>query len=153
MVAEERMTDWAGVARKMVMRIESIESRLGAAMRYAEARRDTLADAAGLLQEDTDAADTLAADFFAALDDVLAAADDGESETLIRRLPDQSSVDAAAAAKLATVVFSGAPVLPAAIHASRDLIAGVCVFRMEVAGLLQKARNHLGIAIDNNTKA
>lgn len=137
MVAEETMVDWSGVARKMVMRIESIESRLGAATRYAEATLDTLDYAAGLLQEDTDAADTLAADFFAVLDlDAPAAADhedEGESEALIRRLPDQASVDAAAA-RLAAVVFSGAPVLPDNILISRDLIAGVCVFRHDVAG-------------------
>uniref|UniRef100_A0A0E0D265 Uncharacterized protein n=1 Tax=Oryza meridionalis TaxID=40149 RepID=A0A0E0D265_9ORYZ len=153
MVAEETMVDWPGVARKMVMRIESIESRLGAATRYAEATRDTLDYAAGLLQEDTDAADTLAADFFAVLDlDAPAAADhedEGESEALIRRLPDQASVDAAAA-RLAAVVFSGAPVLPDNILISRDLIAGVCVFRHDVAGLLQNARLHLGVAIDRS---
>uniref|UniRef100_A0A0D9Z907 Uncharacterized protein n=1 Tax=Oryza glumipatula TaxID=40148 RepID=A0A0D9Z907_9ORYZ len=147
------MVDWSGVARKMVMRIESIESRLGAATRYAEATLDTLDYAAGLLQEDTDAADTLAADFFAVLDlDAPAAADhedEGESEALIRRLPDQASVDAAAA-RLAAVVFSGAPVLPDNILISRDLIAGVCVFRHDVAGLLQNARLHLGVAIDRS---
>ncbi|BAS84736.1 Os03g0420200 [Oryza sativa Japonica Group] len=153
MVAEETMVDWSGVARKMVMRIESIESRLGAATRYAEATLDTLDYAAGLLQEDTDAADTLAADFFAVLDlDAPAAADhedEGESEALIRRLPDQASVDAAAA-RLAAVVFSGAPVLPDNILISRDLIAGVCVFRHDVAGLLQNARLHLGVTIDRS---
>ncbi|KAF0922451.1 hypothetical protein E2562_036567 [Oryza meyeriana var. granulata] len=121
MVAEEEVTDWTGATGKVT-----------------EAARDTLADAAGLLQEDTDAAEILAADLFALLP-----APGGA----LLRIGD-ASVDAAA--KLVAGVLSRAPVLPGAIRASRDLVASVYVFRPPVVGLLQDARFDLRIAIDNN---
>uniref|UniRef100_A0A0D9VVC1 Uncharacterized protein n=1 Tax=Leersia perrieri TaxID=77586 RepID=A0A0D9VVC1_9ORYZ len=132
MVAQEDPTDLVGAMRKVVQAVDGIDSLLEAAKRCAEAASDALADAVRLLQEDTDAAEILA-------DNLLALVPDGEA-----------IVDAAA--KLITRAPSGAPVLPGSIRASRDLVAGLYLFRLRLPadGLLQTARNHLRIAIRNN---
>uniref|UniRef100_A0A0D9VVC2 Uncharacterized protein n=1 Tax=Leersia perrieri TaxID=77586 RepID=A0A0D9VVC2_9ORYZ len=137
-VQEEVPADWVLDIEQIANSLYEIKTRLVRIIRYSQAARSTLAEAANLLDEETDAAEILVADMFSLT------VDGGDC---------LNEVSIHATAKLVASIFSGVPALQGAVSTARDLVASVLAVSQMVVGPLHVSLSNMQVAINCHESA